>query len=108
MKLTNIILPDLGRNELRIGARTINFESPVDSVLGWRVLVRGPAVILLSPKGQGYEFARSACVLAWDSAKPEDYDKLVNYTSEPLARKPLAEVVDEVVESAPAAKAGAR
>lgn len=91
MRLTKIILPDLGRTELRIGARAIDFDQPIDAVMGWRVLVRGPAVILLPPKGPGHEFARSACVLSWDSAKPEDYDKLTTYTSEPLARRPLAE-----------------
>jgi hypothetical protein len=85
MKLVSVVLPENKPASMRL-SRHIDLRAPVDAVLGWRVLLRGPAVILLAPEGLGHEFARSACVLSWDSANPADYDKLQTYTSEPLAR----------------------
>lgn len=107
MKLVNLCLPETKPQELRL-QRSINLIAPVDTVLGWRVLVRGPAVILLDSKGVGHEFARASCVLTWDGAKPEDYDKITTWTSEPLARaRPMTDAELEAA-TAPAAKAGAR
>lgn len=106
MKLVNLCLPETKPQELRL-ARTIDLVSPKDGTVGWRVLVRGPAVILLDPKGVGHEFARAACVLTWDGAKPEDYDKIVTWTSEPLVRRAPGEPTDAELEAAtaPSAKA---
>ena len=94
MKLVNLCLPETKPTELRL-ARSINLLAPTDTVLGWRVLVRGPAVILLSPDGPGHEFARSSCVLTWDSANTVDYDKIGNYTSDVLERNPVAKKATE-------------
>jgi hypothetical protein len=71
--------------------REINLQRPVVVVHEWRVLVRGPAIVLLPPTGPGYEVSRSACWLSWDGMKPEDYDKLTTFTSEPLASAPQVE-----------------
>lgn len=91
MKLLTLTLPVEKPEPLRMAPRTIDLRMPADVVLGWRVLVRGPAVILIapedSPAGGGYEIARSVCTLRWDSSNPADYDKMANFTSEPLARK---------------------
>ena len=105
MRLTQLYLPEDKPKELRL-VRSIDLENPWDMVLGWRVLIRGPAVVLLPDKGPGYEFARSACVLVWDSAKAEDYDKLTNYTSSPLVRKVemSAEELEQATAPAKAAK----
>lgn len=90
MKLLTLTLPVEKPDPLRLAPRTIDLRMPPDSLLGWRVLVRGPAVILIAPEevpaGGGYEIARSACTLRWDSTATADYDKMANYTSEPLAR----------------------
>lgn len=85
MKLLRVVLPEIRPTQLRM-VREVDLQRPVEAVLGWRVLVRGPAVVLLPPEGPGHEVARSACWLSWDGTKPEDYDKLTTYTSEPLAR----------------------
>lgn len=94
MKLLFLQLPE---NKPRdIGhLRSIDWRHPVDQVLGWRVMVRGPAVILIAPKGHvlagGWEIARTECTLRWDSTDPADYKDIVNWTSEPLERaKPEA------------------
>jgi hypothetical protein len=89
MKLITLTLPVEKPPDLRL-QRTIDLRKPVNDVLGWRILVRGPAVILIPPKDSpnpgAFEVARSACWLRWDSSDPPDYDKMANYTSEPLAR----------------------
>ena len=95
MKLITLTLPVEKPPELRL-QRTIDLRNPVNDVLGWTILVRGPAVILIPPKDSpnpgGFEVARSACWLRWESSSPGDYDKLTNYTSEPLTRaKPPGE-----------------
>ena len=96
MKLVHIVLPENKPPELRL-ARSFSLVGPqiIDAVLGWRMLVRGPAVILLSPDGPGHEFARSSCVLTWDSANTVDYDKIGNYTSDVLERNPVAKKATE-------------
>lgn len=91
MKLIHLTLPENKPSEIRL-VRSFSLVNPVDSVLGWRVLVRGPAVILLAPDGPGHEFARSACVLTWDSSTAADYDKIATYTSEVLARRAAGQV----------------
>lgn len=89
MKLLFLQLPDSKPRDLG-HVRSIDFAHPQDQVLGWRVMVRGPAVILLAPKGSrwagGWEFARAQCALQWDGLEPADYDKITNWTSEPLER----------------------
>lgn len=112
MKLVSVLLPADKPEKLRL-ARAIDLRAPIDTVLGWRVLVRGPAVILLPPPDSadpgGFEFARSACTLRWDSTVPADYDKITTYTSEPLTRRVAGEPTDEELERATApAKAAAR
>lgn len=107
MKLVNLVLPESKPQELRL-ARSIDLVRPIDSVLGWRVLVRGPAVILISPDGRGHEVARSACWLSWDSGTATDYDKLTNYTSEPLSRTTPALSEAELEAATAPTKAGAR
>jgi len=90
MKLISLTLPEVKPEPLRLAPRTIDLRNPVDTMLGWRVLVRGPAVILIAPDdvpaGGGYEIARAACTLRWDSTTSADYDKMASYTSEPLVR----------------------
>jgi hypothetical protein len=94
MKLITLTLPVEKPPELRL-QRTIDLRNPVNDVLGWTILVRGPAVILIPPAPPkdrpgdfigAFEIARVACTLRWDSPIPADYDKMVNFTSEPLAR----------------------
>lgn len=85
MKLLKLTLPEAKPPALRM-VRDIDLLKPVDAVIGWRILVRGPAVILLPPNGPGHEVARSQCWLSWDGVKPEDYDKITNYSSEELKR----------------------
>lgn len=94
MKLLSLQLPENKHRDVGY-LRSIDLRHPVDQVLGWTVLVRGPAVILIAPKGHpqegGWEFARSMCVEHWDSVDPAAYDKITNWTSEPLERaKPEA------------------
>jgi hypothetical protein len=100
MKLIALTLPIEKPPELRL-QRYLDLANPVDTVLGWRVLVRGSAVILLDPKGKGHEISRAACVLTWDGTKPEDYDSIAKYTSEPIAR-PQPKLTDEELERATA------
>lgn len=95
MKLITLTLPVEKPPELRL-QRTIDLRNPVNDVIGWRILVRGPAVILIPPKDSpnpgAFEIARAVCTLRWDSSEPADYDKMANFTSEPLARaKPPGE-----------------
>lgn len=108
MKLERITLPENKPKDLRV-ARDVNLSPPDDCIVGWTIIIRGPSVVLISPKGKGHEFARSVCVLTWDSSNPTDYDKLTNYTSEPLSRTPV-QLSDAELEAAtaPAAKAGAK
>jgi hypothetical protein len=86
VKLVSVILPADRPTSLRV-AQEISLERPVDNVLGWQVLVRGPAVLLITREGRAHEFARSACVLTWSGAKElNEYDNLAKYTSGVLAR----------------------
>lgn len=105
MKLLALTLPVEKPKALRM-QREIDLIHPVNDVLGWTILVRGMAVILIPPKDSpnpgGYEIARSACALRWDSSNPADYDKMANFTSEPLA---FPEVKTEVE---PKAASGAK
>lgn len=95
MKLITLTLPVEKPKALRM-QREIDLRNPVNDVLGWTILVRGPAVIMIPPKDSpdpgGFEIARSACTLRWDSSSPADYDKLGNFTSDPLARPKPVEV----------------
>lgn len=97
MKLLSLHLPADRSTDLAF-LRAIDFRHPVDQVLGWRVLVRGPAIILVTPDGHpkpgGYEFARAACTLRWDSATVQDYDKITTWTSEPLERAKAPSIPD--------------
>lgn len=85
VKLIALSLPEHGKpKELEL-LRTIRVDRPVNTVIGWRILLRGPTVILVSSDGTAYEFARSACVIVWSgSVDPNDYAKLTNYTTDPL------------------------
>lgn len=89
MKLITLTLPVEKPKALRL-QRELDLRNPVNDILGWTILVRGPAVILIPPKDSpdpgGFEIARAACTLRWDSSTTADYDKMSNYTSEPLAR----------------------
>jgi hypothetical protein len=89
VKLLFLQLPDSKPRDLG-HVRSIDFAHPQDQVLGWRVMVRGPAVILLAPKGHhlagGWEFSRAHCSMRWDSTEPSDFKDMVNWTSEPLER----------------------
>jgi hypothetical protein len=108
MKLIAITLPLEKPPELRL-QRHLDLLNPVDTVLGWQILVRGSSVILLDPKGKGYQISTAACVLMWDGRKPEDYDQIAKYTSDVIAR-PAAkrEPTDEELERATAPKAVAK
>lgn len=95
LKLVSITLPVEKPQEMGL-VRTINCVHPTEHVIGWSVLVRGPAVILVSPAKdkQGrtvadrrlYEFARSACVLVWSSSDIADANNVQKYDSQPLER----------------------
>ena len=88
-------------------SRKVDLVLPATNVLGWRVLLRGPAVVLLAPDGTGHEFARAQCVLTW-SGRQEDYDKLTNYTSDPIARAVPPPSEAEIEKLTAPAKAGAK
>ena len=89
MKLLSIHLPAERPKCLGL-VREIDLRHPTDPVLGWIIAVRGPAIVLIapadSPHAGGWEFARAACAPRWDSSSPADYDKIGNWTSEPLRR----------------------
>lgn len=88
MKLVSIRLPDVRPKELA-HVREFRIDTPQDQVVGWTVAVRGPTVILICPSGAfagGYEFARAHCALKWDGVTPADYEKIQNWTSEPMTR----------------------
>jgi hypothetical protein len=103
IKLVGITLPaDPKPKRLRL-ARELDLEAPIDTIIGCRIMLRGPAVMLITKDGYAYEFARSACALTWSGGKePADYDKISSYTSEVIARPKAAVVV--VDEEKPAAK----
>ena len=108
MKLITLSLPVEKPPELRFVPRTIDLRASNDVMQGWTILIRGPRVILVSPKDArqpgAFEVARAECVLGWDSTDPKDYDKQIDYTSDPLPRtKPVAPPV-EVDESKAVAK----
>lgn len=95
MKLVTLTLPVEKPPILKFVPRTIELNTANDVMQGWIILVRGPRIVLVSPKDArnpgAFEVARSECVLGWDSADPKDYDKQVDFTSEPLPRtKPMA------------------
>jgi hypothetical protein len=88
MKLMSIHLPQERPKALGY-VREIELARPVDDVVGWVIAVRGPSIVLIAPDGPragGYEVPRAQCTLRWDSTTPADYDKLANWTSEPLRR----------------------
>lgn len=89
MKLAIVYLPEdapKALSELRL-PRTFKLAEPVEAIRKWRVLLRGPALFLVSPAGDAVEFARSRCTLSWsgvlDTAVLKD---VANYTSEPMER----------------------
>jgi len=88
MKLISIHLPQERPKALGY-VREIELARPYDDVVGWVIAVRGPSVVLIAPDGPragGYEFPRAQCTLRWDAVTAADYDKLANWTSEPLRR----------------------
>lgn len=104
MKLISVRLPETRPKEL-VHVREFRLDNPLDHVVGWTVAVRGPALILICPDGAfrgGYEFARAQCALKWDGVAPADYEKIQNWTSEPM-RRPGAE--PDAVDDKPQQKA---
>lgn len=88
MKLISLHLPEERPRPLA-NIRDITLATPYDTVCGWTIAVRGPAVLLICPSGinaGAYEIARAACTLRWDAVTAQDCDKIANWTSDPLRR----------------------
>ncbi len=100
MKLLSIHLPDSKPTTLAL-QREIKLDEPTDAVLGARVLLRGPSILILYPEGHrlagAFEFARASCILRWDSSDVDDYKSMQNWTSEVLVRRPRVDSVTEVL-----------
>lgn len=92
IRLVALTLPADPKPKALAFARDLDLERPIDNIIGCRILLRGPAVLVMTKDGRAYEFARSACALTWAGGKePADYDKIGSYTSEPIGRqKPAA------------------
>ena len=93
-------MPDV----LRFLPRTIRASQPTDTVIGWSISIRGPAVFLVSPPGwapgvapdlrreggevHAFEIARSACTLEWVDA---ELDKVQKFDAPPFKRQGVPE-----------------
>jgi len=79
---------------------TIKCDEPSDAMKGWRAMLRGPALFLVSPPGWApndragapglpcrvHEIARSQCYLHWEGPDNFDEKSIAKYTSEPFGR----------------------
>jgi hypothetical protein len=97
MTLHSIRLPQLPLGLGNTGE--FRCSDPPNALVGWRILVRGPAVFLVSPTGWAAGLARALmdpkgkrrtievprvqCVLVWDG---EDVAKLQSFDGEPMER----------------------
>lgn len=89
---------------------TINCAEPDARIRGWRALIRGPAVFLVSPRGwklstpeqlfdphgprRVYEIPRADCVMSWATDDDLAVDKLQKFDSEPFQKPSPVMVAD--------------